>query len=346
MKITSKSFGTIPSGKKAFLYHLENDHGIVIEITNYGCTVTSLLTPDRNGKQADIVTGYRSFEEWVKNPSYFGCLVGRTCNRIGGAAFSLDGVEYKVSVNHGKHSLHGGIESFSYKLWNASVMETEGMVGLYLEYLSADNEEGFPGNLKVKVFYCLNNDNEFRMEFHALTDKATPINLTNHAYFNLAGENSGTIYNQELQLFSDRITETDNESIPTGRLLEVKGTPFDFTRSHAIGDFIHDLEHGYDDNYVLRNPSGELKPAAIAYDPGSGRVLEISTTEPGIQLYTSNWFDGTFIGKGGSPYSKHQAFALETQHFPDSMNRPEFPSVILRPGEHFKSQTVWKFSIR
>jgi aldose 1-epimerase len=346
MKITSKPFGLLPSGEQAFLYHLENDNGIVIEITNYGCTVTSLLTPDRNGIQADIVTGYRSFEEWLANPAYFGCLVGRTCNRIGEARFTLDNKVYKLTANHGKHSLHGGIQGFSHRIWNASVMETEGMVGLYLEYMSADHEEGFPGNLKVKVFYCLNNQDEFRMEFHALTDKATPVNLTNHAYFNLAGENSGTIYDQELQLFSDQITETDSESIPTGRLLDVKGTPFNFTESHAFGDFIHELEVGYDDNYVLRNQSGELQPAAIAYDPASGRTLEILTTEPGIQLYTSNWFDGSTIGKSGTPYEKHQAFALETQHFPDSMNRPEFPSVILRPGEHFNSQTVWKFSTK
>jgi len=346
MKITSKPFGQLPSGEQAFLYHLENDDGIVIEITNYGCTVTSLSTPDRQGIPADIVTGYQQFEDWLANPAYFGCLVGRTCNRVGGAKFPIDGIEYKVSANQGKFQLHGGFEGFHKKLWNASVLETEGKVGLYLEYFSRDGEEGFPGNLKVKVFYFLDNKNEFCMEFHAETDKATPVNLTNHTYFNLAGENSGTVLKQELLILGDKITETTPDCIPTGNFIPVYGTPFDFTEFHPIGERIHALNMGYDDNYVLRNQSGELLLAATAFDPASGRILDIYTTEPGIQLYTSNWFDGSLTGKSGSTYLKHQAFALETQHYPDSMNHPGFPDVILRPGGHYQSQTVWKFSTK
>jgi aldose 1-epimerase len=346
MKISSKPFGSLPSGKQAFLYRLENNNGIVAEVTNYGCTVISLCIPDRNGVEADIVTGYRTFDEWIKNPAYFGCLVGRTCNRIDGAKFSIDGIEYKVTANDGEIQLHGGFSGFQNKIWDASVIEKDDRVGLSMEYISPDGEEGFPGNVIVKVIYSLNNKNEFSMEFHAESDKATPINLTNHTYFNLAGENSGTIYSQELLILADKITETNSKGIPTGNFIHVKDTPFDFSYAHAIGDHIHELPMGYDDNFVLRNQTGELAKAVIAYDPISGRVMEILTSEPGVQLYTSNWFDGSITGKGGSPYRKHNAFALETQHYPDSMNHAGFPNVILRPGEHYQSKTIWKFSTK
>jgi aldose 1-epimerase len=346
MKISSTPFGQLPSGEEAYLYHLENDTGIVMEITNYGCTIISMSVPDRSGISKDIVTGYRSFEEWLENPAYFGCLVGRTCNRIGGAKFSIDGIEYEVSANNDNFQLHGGFEGFNKKIWKTSLIETDKKIGLSFEYLSPDGEEGFPGNLKVNASYILNNKNEFSMEFKAETDKATPVNLTNHAYFNLSGENSGTIYKQELRILADFITETSPESIPTGKLIPVEGTSFDFRAFHPIGERIHDLTVGYDDNFVLRNQSGKLSLAATAIDPESGRILEVFTTEPGIQLYTSNWFDGSLLGKSGVPYFKHQAFALETQHYPDSMNQPGFPNVILRPGKNYHTQTVWKFSVK
>ncbi len=335
----------MPSGEIALLFSLENDHGIVLNLTNYGGIITSIYTPDRNGLAADVTLGYPDWEGWLTNEAYFGCMVGRTCNRIGGAKFILKGVEYKVSANQGEYQLHGGFEGFNKKLWTAKPSEKSDSVGVTLEYLSVDGEEGFPGNVQVTVEYSLNNRNEVTMEFLAVTDKPTPVNLTNHSYFNLGCESAGDIYDHQLILFADHITETDAYSIPTGQFLEVKNTPFDFTRTHSIGERIHELNMGYDDNFVLRNQTGKLAPAARVYDPVSGRLLEIFTTEPGVQLYTANWFDGSLIGKGGTKYRKHNAFALETQHFPDSMNHPEFPSVILRPGKTYNSQTVWRFSV-
>lgn len=344
MKISSEHFGFIPGNREAFLYTLTNDTGVTLKITNYGGTVVSLEVPDKNGLGTDVVLGMPDFNSWLENPAYFNCIVGRTCNRIGGAKFSIDGVEYKVSANQGEFQLHGGYEGFHLKLWDALPFQSGDKVGLELRYLSHDGEEGFPGNLTVSAIYTLNNANEISLEFLAETDKPTPVNLTNHAYFNLGGEGSGQIYAYELQLLADKYTITDSNCIPTGEIASVAGTPFDFTEPRKIGERINQLYKGYDTNFVLNNQSGELALAAKVLEPVSGRILEVFTTEPGVQLYTSNWFDGTMNGKSGKPHTLHSAFCLETQHYPDSMNQPGFPTVILRPGEQYRSQTIWKFS--
>ncbi len=343
MKVSSEHFGFLNDGNEALLFTLENENGVILKITNYGGTIISLVVPDKNGSSADVVLGLSCWEDWIENPAYFNCIVGRTCNRIGGAGFSIDGVNYKVSANQGEFQLHGGFQGFNKKLWTAVAFKHEDKVGLELNYLSVDGEEGFPGNLKVKAVYLLNNKNEISLEFFAETDKATPVNLTNHAYFNLGGEGSGDIYSHELMICADSITVTDSNSIPTGALAPVAGTPFDFNEPRMIGERIDQLNKGYDDNFALRNQDGELTLAARVLDPKSGRILEVYTTEPGVQLYTSNWFDGTLIGRCGKPHLIHTAFCLETQHFPDSMNHAEFPNVILRPGKQYSSRTSWKF---
>jgi aldose 1-epimerase len=344
MKVSEKHFGLLHDNKEALLYILENDKGIKISISNYGGTVISLLVPDNNGSQADVVLGLPTWEDWILNPAYFNCIIGRTCNRIGGARFEIDGKEYRVSANAGEIQLHGGYKGFNQKLWSASYYTKEDEIGLELSYLSADGEEGFPGNLNVKVVYTLNNNNEIGIELFASTDKPTPVNLTNHAYFNLGGEGSGKILNHKLMICADYYTITDENSIPTGEIKHVEGTPYDFRNSHRIGDNIDHIYKGYDNNYVLRNQSKGIELAASVCDPISGRLLEVFTTEPGVQLYTANWFDGTLLTRKGKPHENHSAFCLETQHFPDSMNHPEFPSVILRPGEKYNSKTIWKFS--
>jgi len=345
MKVSCEHFGFLPDKSEALLFTLTNDKGITMKITNYGGTIISLDVPDKNGTTADILMGLPSWEGWIENPYYFNCLVGRTCNRIRGAKFTIDGVEYKVSANQGEYQLHGGYEGFHKKLWNARSFENNDEIGITLEYLSTDGEEGFPGNLKVKAIYTLNNNNEISTDFYAETDRATPVNLTNHAYFNLGGEGSGTIYSHELKLYADAYTVTDSGNIPTGEIAPVVGTHLDFTVPQKIGDRIaHSYTQGYDDNLVLQSQSGELAIAARVFEPESGRIMEVFTTEPGVQLYTANWFDGKLIGRGGKPHDFHSAFCLETQHYPDSMNLPDFPTVILRPGKEFYSKTMWKFS--
>ena len=345
MKVSSERFGLTPDNKEAFIYMLENNNGVILKITNYGGTIISLIVPDKYGSLADVVLGLSTWESWIKNPAYFNCIVGRTCNRIGGAAFSIDGIKYNVSANNGEFQLHGGFHGFHHKIWDTYTFERIDEVGIELQYLSADGEEGFPGNLNVKAIYTLNNQNEVSLEFFAETDKATPVNLTNHGYFNLNGECSGDIYSHELMICADKITVTDSNSIPTGAYATVAGTPFDFTEPRKIGERINQLYKGYDDNFVLRNQTGELALAAKVSDLKSGRILEVFTTEPGVQLYTANWFDGENLsGKCNKIHLNHTAFCLETQHYPDSMNHVEFPDVILRPGEIFNSKTVWKFS--
>jgi aldose 1-epimerase len=343
MKVTVEHFGFLPDGREALLFTLKNDNGVILKITNYGGTIISLVVPDKNGSLADVVLGLSSWENWIRNPAYFNCIVGRTCNRIGGAGFSIDGVNYKVSANQEKFQLHGGFQGFNKKIWNAASFQHTDEIGIELEYISVDGEEGFPGNLNVKAIYTVNNKNEISLGLYAETDKATPVNLTNHAYFNLSGEGSGDIYSHELMICADSITVTDSNSIPTGAFAAVTGTPFDFTEPRMIGERIDQLNYGYDNNFALRNQNGEFTLAARVLDPKSGRILEVHTTEPGVQLYTSNWFDGTLTGRCGKPHLSHTAFCLETQHFPDSMNHTEFPNVILRPGEQYLSQTTWKF---
>jgi aldose 1-epimerase len=344
MNVSGEHFGFTEDNREALLFTLANKSGITLKITNYGGTVISLAVPDKTGALADVVLGLPSWEKWIENPAYFNCIVGRTCNRIGGAKFKLDGIEYQLSANAEKFQLHGGFHGFHHKLWEATTFKRKNEIGIELEYLSVDGEEGFPGNLRAKAVYTLSNTNEISIELSAFTDKATPVNLTNHAYFNLSGEGSGDIYSHELMICSDKITVTNSDSLPTGAFAAVAGTPFDFTEPHRIGERIDQLYKGYDNNFVLRNQSGELALAAKVHDPESGRVLEVFTTEPGVQLYTANWFDGSLMGRCGKPHLSHTAFCLETQHYPDSMNQPEFPNVILRPGEQYFTKTIWKFS--
>jgi len=346
MSVTGEPFGTTPGGKKVDLYTLTNANGLKAKITNYGGIITSLKTPDRNGKFADIVLGYDTLAEYIKDSPYFGALIGRYGNRIAKGKFTLDGIEYKLATNNGPNHLHGGIKGFDKVVWNAEPMQTKTSVGLKLTYLSKDGEEGYPGNLECTVIYTLTNNNELKIYYEATTDKPTIINLTSHGYFNLAGHNSGDILGHELMLNADNFTPVDAELIPTGEIKPVKGTLMDFTKPMTIGSRIADVKGGYDHNYVLNGgKAGALSLAARVYEPKTGRVMEILTTEPGIQFYTGNFLDGSLKGKG-AVYNKHAGFCLETQHFPDSPNKPNFPSVVLRTGEKYTHLTVHKFSVK
>jgi aldose 1-epimerase len=327
---------------------MKNKGGIEARITNYGGIVVSLKTPDRNGAMADIVLGFDSVEGYVANPGpFFGALIGRYANRIGKARFSLNGVEYKVDKNDGDNSLHGGARGFDKRVWTPRELPDG---GLELTYLSVDGEDGYPGNLKAVVTYRLTDANELRIDYAATTDKDTVVNLTNHAYFNLKGAGSGDILGHLLTLPADRFTPVDAGLIPTGELRAVTGTPFDFRKSTAIGARIEQgheqlkLGRGYDHNWVLNRSGTALALAARVEEPSSGRVLEVRTTQPGIQFYTGNFLDGTIKGKDGKVYGLRSGFCLETQHFPDSPNKPSFPSTLLKPGQEFKSTTVLRFS--
>jgi len=345
MSITKEAFGTMPDGKKVDLYTLTNANGLTAKITNYGGIITSLQTPDRNGKFADIVLGYDSLAEYIKETPYFGALIGRYGNRIAKGKFTLNGVEYTLAINNGPNHLHGGIKGFDKVAWNAKPIKTKDSVVLELTYLSKDGEEGYPGNLDCKVTYTLNNNNELRIYYQASTDKPTIINLTNHSYFNLAGHNSGDILGQVLMLNADNYTPVDDTLIPTGEIAPVKDTPMDFTKPMPIGSRIAQVKGGYDHNYVLSSKSSLKVVSASVYEPKTGRVMEIFTTEPGIQFYTGNFLDGSLKGKG-AVYNKHAGFCLETQHFPDSPNKPNFPSVVLEPDKKYTHLTIHKFTVR
>ena len=344
MDIKTQAFGRLPDGTAVEVYSLTNEKGLEARIMTYGATLVSLEVPDRMGKAGDIVLGYESLDGYIKNSPYFGSIVGRYGNRIAKGRFILDGVTHTLAANNGENHLHGGIKGFDKVVWKAEPVREEGVAAIKFSYLSRDGEEGYPGNLAVVVIYSLSNDNELKISYEARTDKATPVNLTHHSYFNLAGE--GDVLGQELMIASDAYTPVDSGLIPTGEIRPVMGTPFDFTSPHAIGERIAKVEGGYDHNFVLRKGGGELSRAALAAEPKSGRTMEITTTEPGLQFYSGNFLDGTITGKGGRVYSKHAGFCLETQHFPDSPNKPGFPSTILRPGRVYKSLTVHKFSTR
>jgi aldose 1-epimerase len=348
-KMQKQSFGKTEDGQSVDLYILSNKNGMEAAITNYGGTVVSLKVPDRSGKLEDVVLGYDSLDGYAGGKAYIGATVGRYANRIAHAQFTLDGVTYTLSKNDGDNHLHGG---FSKRVWTAKDVSSKAGQALELTYLSKDGEEGFPGNLPVKVVYTLTDRNELKIDYSATTDKDTVLNLTNHAYFNLAGQGNGDILQQQIMIRADRFTPIDATSIPTGELRSVKGTPFAFTTLTAIGARIDQddpqlkMGKGYDHNWVLNNEKpGSLFLAAQAYDPHSGRVLEVSTTEPGLQLYTGNFLDGIH-GKDGKVYNRRYAFCLETQHFPDSPNHPSFPTTELKPGQHFESTTVYKFSTK
>jgi aldose 1-epimerase len=348
-----KSFGKTPDGQPVDLYVLTNKTGAEVSITNYGGCVVSLKVPDRSGKLADVVLGYENVDGYVADKSYFGALVGRYGNRIGHAQFVLDGKTYPLAKNNGENTLHGGIKGFNKALWSAKTIAAKEGQSLELFYLSKDGEEGFPGNLKVTVIYTLTDANALKIEYSATTDKKSVVNLTNHAYFNLAGQGSGDILGHLLMINADQFTPVDTGLIPTGELRDVAGTPFDFRKPIAIGARIDQADEqqlklggGYDHNFVLlRGAYTEESPAARVVEPTSGRVMEVWTTEPGIQFYTGNFLDGKTVGKGGATYPKRNAFCLETQHFPDSPNQPKFPSVVLNPGERYHTVTTYKFSV-
>lgn len=343
MRIQKESFGQTPEGKKIDLYTLTNPSGLKVRIMNYGAVLVSLEVPDRDGKLADITLGYDSLEGYIKASPYFGAIVGRYANRIAKGKFTLNGVEYQLATNNGENHLHGGVKGFDKVVWNAREVETKEGVGVKLTYLSKDGEEGYPGNLTCTVIYTLTKNNELKINYEAETDKATPINLTHHSYFNLAGQGRCDILGHELMLNADRYTPVDESLIPTGEIKGVKDSSMDFTHPMPIGSRIDQVPGGYDHNYVLNSGGGWLRLAAKVYEPTSGRVMEIYTTEPGSQFYSGNFLDGSITGKSGKLYNKHYAFCLETQHFPDSPNKPNFPSVILKPGEKYMQVTVYKF---
>jgi aldose 1-epimerase len=349
--VQTQPFGT-QDGRPITLYTLTNSHGLEVRTMNYGAIILSMRVPDRKGQLADIVLGHETLAGYIPNPPYIGALVGRYANRIANGTFTLDGKTYSLPKNDGPNTLHGGIKrTFDKVVWEGEALKG-GKTGVSFTYLSKDGEEGFPGNVKVKVAYTLNDENELVIDYEASTDKATPINLSQHSYFNLAGEGTSDILSHELMLNADRFTPVDKNLIPTGELRAVKGTPLDFTTPTKVGARIDEnydqlvLGHGYDHNFVINRKGDGMTLAARVYEPTSGRVLEVSTTQPAVQFYTGNFLDGTVTGKQGHVYKRRYGFCLETQHFPDSPNHPDFPSTILKPGETFRSKTVFKFSTR
>ena len=336
------------------LYTLENESGMTVRVTNYGAIITSIIVPDRNGKRADVALGYDRVEDYINavDKPYFGAVVGRYGNRIAKGEFTLDGETYSLLQNNGENHLHGGAIGFDKVVW--AVDEYVEGKSLTLSYLAKDKEEGYPGNLELIIVYTLADDNSLVVDYHATTDKATPINVTQHTYFNLKGEGQGTILDHKLMLNAKTFTPVDGSLIPTGETPAVAGTPFDFTMAKAIGRDIDQQNEqlvfglGYDHNWILNkgDKEGELSLAAQVHEPSSGRVMEIYTTEPGIQFYCGNFLDGRLKGKSGKPYVHRGGFCLETQHFPDSPNQPNFPSTILKPGETYESKTVFKFSAK
>jgi len=339
------AWGKTPDGAGVDLYTLANAKGAEARIITYGGTVVSLRVPNRSGVLGDVVAGFDNLDGYLTPAPYFGALIGRYGNRIGGARFSLNGTEYSLTKNEGRNQLHGGLRGFDKRLWDAKMLSPQ---SLELSYLSKDGEEGYPGNLLVSVAYTLTDSNELKIDYSATTDKETVVNLTHHSYFNLAGE--GDILGHQLSIHADSFTPVDGELIPTGELRNVAGTPFDFRNAKAIGEHIEKQDQqlifgrGYDHNWALNRAGSGLESAAIVTEPKSGRVMEVLTTTPGLQFYSGNFLDGTLKGKGRT-YTRRSAFCLETQFFPDSPNKPAFPSTVLRPGTTFRSTTVYRFSI-
>lgn len=344
--IEKKEFGKMPDGQIVHEYSLSRG-GITVKVITLGGIVTAIHAPDRDGKIDDVVLGFDHLDGYLKGHPYFGCITGRVCNRIAHGKFTLEGKEYQLAKNNGPHHLHGGNIGFDKVLWQAKEIQRENGVGLELTRRSPDGEEGYPGNLDVIVRYLVTDQAELVIEYEATTDKTTHVNLTNHTYFNLGGIKGGSILGHELQLNAASITPTDESLIPTGKIEPVKGTPFDFTEFKPIGRDIGQVggnPSGYDVNYVINRHEGPGLPlAAKVRDPKTGRTLDVYTTEPGVQLYTGNFLDGSIVGKGGVAYQKHFGFCLETQHFPDSPNQPDFPSTVLKPGQRYRSTTVYRF---
>jgi aldose 1-epimerase len=352
MKIEQNAFGKTADGQEVSLFTLQNASGMKATLTNYGAIVTSLYVPDRNGNLDDVVLGYAALDGYLKEHPYFGAIVGRYGNRIAKGRFTLDGVEYKLATNNGENHLHGGIKGFDKVVWSAEPVKQDSAVGVRFGYISKSGDEGYPGNLSCTVTYWLTSDNELKIEYHATTDRATPVNLTHHGYFNLAGQGKGDILHHQLEIFADRFTPVDKGLIPSGELRPVEGTPMDFRQPHSIGERINSDDEqlkfglGYDHNWVLNSSDGSPALAARVYEPTSGRVMEVWTTEPGLQFYSGNFLDGTLTGKDGRVYKHRYGLCLETQHFPDSPNKPNFPSTILRSGETYSTKTIYRFSAK
>ncbi len=349
--VEKMDFGKTADGTAVDLYLLTNTKGMKAKIISYGGIITELHVPDRAGKFEDVVLGFDELKSYLAGHPFFGCITGRYANRIAKGKFTLDGKEYTLATNNGPNHLHGGKKGFDKYVWKAESFEAADGVGVKLSHKSPDGDEGYPGNLSVIVTYTLTNQNELKIDYTATTDKATPVNLTNHSYFNLAGAKSTeNILGHELILAAEKYTPTDDELIPTGEIKSVQSTPLDFTKPAAIGARIKEIKAtpvGYDHNLVLAGGAGKGPHfAAKVREPKSGRILEVLTTEPGVQLYTGNFLDGKVKGKGGVVYSQYHGFCLETQHFPDSVNKPNFPSVILKPGETYKQMTIYKFSVK
>src|SRR6476659_8307183 len=350
-KITKTSFGTA-DGQAVDLYTLTNRNGMEAKITNYGAIVTSLTAPDRNNSFADVVLGFNNLDSYLKGHPYFGAIVGRYGNRIAKGRFTLNGVEYKLAVNNGENTLHGGIKGFDKVVWTGKEMKTKAGPAVVLTYLSKDGEEGYPSTLNVRVVYTLTNNNELKIEYSATTDKDTVTNLTHHSYFNLAGEGNGDILNHRVVLRANSFIPTDAGSIPTGEIRNVAGTPFDFRKANTVGERINNDDeqlkfgNGYDHTWVIDGRMGALRQAAVVYEPTTGREMEVWTTEPGVQFYTGNFLDAAIIGKSGKPYPRRSGLCLETQHYPDSPNKPNFPTTTLRKGAVYHSTTIYRFSAR
>jgi len=348
--VSHRPFGKTPDGTPVDLYTFRNANGVEVKICNYGGIVVSFTAPDRNGNMGDVVLGYDNIDDYIKNSPYFGAIVGRYGNRIAKGKFTLDGKEYTLAVNNEANHLHGGIKGFDKVVWNARVVNSPEGPSLELTYVSKDGEEGYPGTLKVKALYRLTSDNALRLQITALTDKATVVNLTQHSYFNLAGK--GDILGHVVGMPADRYTPVDSTLIPTGKLPSVEGTPFDFRKPTTIGARINQENEqlkfgkGYDHNWVFPKPNGELTLMASVLEPGSGRILDVFSTSPGLQFYSGNFLDGTITGKGGQVYQFRNGFCMEPQHFPDSPNQPNFPTVVLQPGILYKNTVIYRLSVQ
>jgi aldose 1-epimerase len=347
MGVKKSGFGKLEDGAGITLYTLTNSHGASAKIMTYGATLIELRVPDRNGKLGDVVLGFESLEPYEKGHPFFGSTVGRVANRIAKGQFTLDGKSYTLAANNGPNHLHGGLKAFDKAIWKAAPVETADGPAVKLTLDSHDGEEGYPGNMDAAVTYTLTNDNALRIEYAATADKATLCNLTNHTYFNLAGK--GDVLGHEMMLAADRFVAVDDTLIPTGELKPVKGSPMDFTTPHAIGERINQVggePKGYDHCYALNSGGRTFALGARVMEPTTGRVMEMYTDEPGVQFYTSNFLDGSLTGKGGAVYRKHSGFCLEAGSYPDAINHPEFPSVVLRPGETYRQRTEYRFSTR
>jgi aldose 1-epimerase len=344
MNIASKEFGKTTTGKTVSLYTLTNSQGNSIEMIDYGAIIVSINVPDKDGKRANVNAGFNNIASYEQRHPYFGSTVGRFCNRIAKGSFVLDGKQFKLAINNGPNHLHGGEFGFDRLMWTASKLQATDSVGLRFKLTSPDGQEGYPGTLEISVDYVWDNANKLSISFSATTDKPTHVNLTNHAYFNLAGIGSGTVYGHRLTVASNQFLEVDENMIPTGRLPSVLGTPLDFTSGRAIGEKIQELPatKGYDHCFVVRGSAGSLRMAASVIEPTSGRTMEVFTTQPGVQLYTGNFLDGT---AGNGNLKQHEAFCLETQHYPDSPNQSAFPSTLLKPGQTFSQTTTYQFGV-